>query len=85
METTVCHGGQPCPVQWLDDGEEPLLATMGACYVSLYAGNEARLYVHNQFSTWTNVAQKLIQQIEPVDVSTTHSLNFTVKPVPCLA
>jgi hypothetical protein len=29
----------------------------------------------------TNVAQMLIQQIEPVDVSTTHSLTFTVKPI----
>ncbi|KAF8497449.1 hypothetical protein F5888DRAFT_1569876, partial [Russula emetica] len=64
--TTVCHGGQPCPVQWLDDGEQPLLAAMGPCYVALYAENEARLY--------------LIQQIEPVDVSTTHSLTFTPSP-----
>jgi hypothetical protein len=29
---------------------------------------------------WTNAAQRLIQQVEPVDVSTTHSLTFTVKP-----
>jgi hypothetical protein len=49
VETTVCHGGQPCPVQWLDDGEEPLLAALGPCYVSLYAGNEACLYVYSQF------------------------------------
>jgi hypothetical protein len=48
-ETTVCHGGQSCPVQWLDDGEQPLLATLGPCYVSLYAGNEARPYVLSQF------------------------------------
>ncbi len=44
-ETTVCHGGQLCSVQWLDDGVQPLLATMGPCYVSLYAGDEARSYV----------------------------------------
>ncbi|KAH9990206.1 hypothetical protein BJV74DRAFT_443849 [Russula compacta] len=37
---TVCHGGQPCAVQWLDDGEEPLLTAMGPCYVALYTGNE---------------------------------------------
>ena len=84
METTVCHGGQPCPVQWLDDGEQPLLTTMGPCYVSLYAGNEARLYVHVHFFIWSNVAQVLIQQIEPVDVSTTHSLTFTVNHIYCI-
>ena len=84
LETTVCHGGQPCPVQWLDDGEQPLLTTMGPCHVSLYAENEVRLYVHSRFSIWANVTQILIQQIEPVDVSTTHSLTFTVKPISCL-
>ncbi|KAI9464080.1 hypothetical protein BJY52DRAFT_1165977 [Lactarius psammicola] len=57
---TVCHGGKPCLVQWLDDGQNPLLTTMGPCHVALYSGNE-----------------KLIQQIEPVDVSTSHSLTFT--------
>jgi len=35
---TVCHGGQPCSVQWLDDGQVPLLTTMGPCYVALFAG-----------------------------------------------
>ncbi|KAH9974377.1 hypothetical protein BGW80DRAFT_178610 [Lactifluus volemus] len=57
---TVCHGGEPCVVQWLDDGVKPLLADMGPCYVALFSGN-----------------QRLIQQIEPIDVSTNHSLTFT--------
>lgn len=60
---SVCHGGKPCLVQWLDDGQNPLLATMGPCHVGLFSGNE-----------------KLIQQIEPVDVSTSHSLTFTPSP-----
>ncbi|KAI9511373.1 hypothetical protein F5148DRAFT_975370, partial [Russula earlei] len=60
---TVCHGGQPCSVQWLDDGREPLLTAIGPCNVALFAGN-----------------QSLIQQIEPVDVSVTHSLTFTPSP-----
>ncbi|KAF8273585.1 hypothetical protein EI94DRAFT_1563548, partial [Lactarius quietus] len=60
---TVCHGGEPCPVEWLDDGQNPLLITMGPCYVALYSGNE-----------------ELIQQIDPVDVSTSHSLIFTPSP-----
>jgi len=62
-QQTVCHGGKSCPVEWLDDGEGPLLTTMGPCYVALFAGNE-----------------KLIQHIEPVDVSATHSLTFTPNP-----
>ncbi|KAH9169542.1 hypothetical protein EDB89DRAFT_1854416, partial [Lactarius sanguifluus] len=60
---SVCHGGKPCLVQWLDDGQNPLLATMGPCHVGLFSGNE-----------------KLIQQIEPVDVSTSLSLTFTPSP-----
>jgi hypothetical protein len=40
---TVCHGGEPCVVQWLDDGVKPLLADMGPCYVALFSGNQARL------------------------------------------
>jgi hypothetical protein len=60
---TGCHGGQPCSVQWLDDGQQPLLTTMGPCYVGLFTGK-----------------QQLLQQIEPVDVSTTHSLTFTPSP-----
>ncbi|KAH9064535.1 hypothetical protein EDB87DRAFT_1556292, partial [Lactarius vividus] len=60
---SVCHGGKPCLVQWLDDGQNPLLETMGPCRVALFSGNE-----------------KLIQQIEPVDVSTSHSLTFTPSP-----
>jgi len=60
---TVCHGGQPCLVEWLDDGQSPLLTTLGPCDVALYSGNG-----------------DLIQQIEPVDVSTSHSLSFTPSP-----
>jgi len=62
-EQTVCHGGQPCAVEWLDDGQEPLLTTMGPCYVALFTGIEM-----------------LRQQIEPIDVSATHSLSFTPNP-----
>jgi hypothetical protein len=46
---TVCHGGQSCLVQWLDDGENPLLPTMGPCYVALFSGNQARFCVCSQF------------------------------------
>ncbi|KAI0316873.1 hypothetical protein OF83DRAFT_1124377 [Amylostereum chailletii] len=59
-ESTTCHAGQSCKVQWLDNGERPLLANMGPCYVGLYRGK-----------------QQLIQQLDPVDVSSVHSLDFT--------
>ena len=39
LSTTTCNAGQSCLVQWLDNGETPLLADIGACYVGLYNGN----------------------------------------------
>ncbi|EGO01311.1 hypothetical protein SERLA73DRAFT_50720, partial [Serpula lacrymans var. lacrymans S7.3] len=58
-----CHGGQPCTVQWLDDGQQPLLNTIGECTVGLYANEEV-----------------LVQSIRPIDVSSTHSFQFTPDP-----
>ncbi|KAN0125280.1 hypothetical protein V8E53_015644 [Lactarius tabidus] len=60
---TQCYGGQPCLVEWLDDGYMPLLTTMGPCQVALYSSDE-----------------ELVQQIDPVDVSASHSLTFTPSP-----
>ncbi|EIN14577.1 hypothetical protein PUNSTDRAFT_96542, partial [Punctularia strigosozonata HHB-11173 SS5] len=54
-----CTGGQACTVTWLDDGQVPLLATIGPCTVGLYHGQE-----------------QLVQTIDPVDVSSVHSLTF---------
>ncbi|KAJ3538532.1 hypothetical protein NM688_g6507 [Phlebia brevispora] len=39
--TTTCHAGQPCSVQWLDDGSAPLLTSIGPCLVGLYNGQGA--------------------------------------------
>ncbi|KAH9936702.1 hypothetical protein B0H21DRAFT_878690 [Amylocystis lapponica] len=63
VASTTCNGGQPCTVTWLDDGSQPLLSGIGACYVGLYNGNNV-----------------LVQQIEPVDVASVHSLQFTPDP-----
>ncbi|EPQ51804.1 hypothetical protein GLOTRDRAFT_48095 [Gloeophyllum trabeum ATCC 11539] len=60
---STCHGGQPCTVTWLDNGEEPLLSSIGACTVGLYTGTD-----------------ELLQQIEPVNVGSAHSLQFTPDP-----
>jgi len=38
LESTTCHGGKPCTVQWVDDGIQPLLTSIGACTVGLYHG-----------------------------------------------
>ncbi|CCM05625.1 uncharacterized protein FIBRA_07854 [Fibroporia radiculosa] len=64
VSSTTCYGGQTCTVTWLDDGAAPLLAEIGACYVGLY-------------STDKNV---LVQQIEPVNVASVHSLEFIPDP-----
>ncbi|KII91792.1 hypothetical protein PLICRDRAFT_105118, partial [Plicaturopsis crispa FD-325 SS-3] len=36
----TCYGGQPCTVQWLDDGSQPLLTSIGMSYVGLYTGDQ---------------------------------------------
>ncbi|PFH50840.1 hypothetical protein AMATHDRAFT_144081 [Amanita thiersii Skay4041] len=56
----ACHGGQPCTVNWVDDGRAPLLSDIGVANIGLYTGQ-----------------QQLLQTIEPVDVSKTHSFTFT--------
>ncbi|KAK7683815.1 hypothetical protein QCA50_013191 [Cerrena zonata] len=58
-----CHGGQPCTVQWLDNGAVPLLSTIGPCHVGLYNGEHV-----------------LVQQIDPVNVASVHSFQFTPDP-----
>ncbi|KAF9646703.1 hypothetical protein BDM02DRAFT_3074955, partial [Thelephora ganbajun] len=60
-----CHGGQPCTIYWLGDGKAPLLDAVKICYV---------------LSTTESRRVKLIQEIDPVDVSTTPSLTFTPSP-----
>ncbi|EIM87498.1 uncharacterized protein STEHIDRAFT_96635 [Stereum hirsutum FP-91666 SS1] len=35
---TTCHAGQSCTIEWLDDGTQPLLSTVGICTVGLYYG-----------------------------------------------
>jgi hypothetical protein len=42
LPSTTCSAGKPCTVQWLDDGEQPLLTAMGACTVGLYYGEQVR-------------------------------------------
>ncbi|KAF8624693.1 hypothetical protein AX17_007024 [Amanita inopinata Kibby_2008] len=60
---STCHGEQPCTVEWLDDGNSPLLSAIGPTRVGLYTGN-----------------QQLLQSIQPVDVSKTHSFTFVPNP-----
>ncbi|TEB25485.1 hypothetical protein FA13DRAFT_1157750 [Coprinellus micaceus] len=38
-DRTVCKGGQPCTVTWLDDGRAPLLSAIGVSTVGLYTGS----------------------------------------------
>ncbi|TRM66868.1 hypothetical protein BD626DRAFT_397115 [Schizophyllum amplum] len=57
---TTCQAGQPCTVEWLDNGSSPQLAAIGVTRVGLYMGD-----------------LQLVQSIEPVDVSATHSMTFT--------
>jgi hypothetical protein len=47
-EHSKCHGGVPCLVSWLDDGQAPLVTAMGPCSVALFAGNEVRSFFSRQ-------------------------------------
>ncbi|KAG1814171.1 hypothetical protein EV424DRAFT_1414287 [Suillus variegatus] len=38
VQSTVCQAGQPCSVEWVDDGQSPLLSDIGDCTVGLYNG-----------------------------------------------
>ena len=65
-------------MQWLDDGDSPLLNTIGATFVGLYNGNGVRCFGFGAFVYSLAHHQRLVQQIEPVNVQSVHSLTFTV-------
>ncbi|KAJ7115782.1 hypothetical protein C8R44DRAFT_628800 [Mycena epipterygia] len=60
---TTCTGGTPCTIEWLDDGNHPLLNEIGVVTVGLFSGK-----------------QQLVQTIQPLDVSASHSVQFTPNP-----
>lgn len=37
---SVCHGGTPCTVEWIEDGDQPLLNAIGTSTVGLFTGNQ---------------------------------------------
>jgi len=39
---TTCHGGQLCTIEWLDDGQQPLLDSISSCSVALFMGDSVR-------------------------------------------
>ena len=80
MDGTTCIGGQSCDVEWLDNGDAPLLTTIGPCFVGLFNGQGvSRVFPGAVPLTLIVRVQQLIQQIEPVDVASVHSLTFTVR------
>ncbi|KAG2040653.1 hypothetical protein BDR03DRAFT_857355 [Suillus americanus] len=54
VQSTVCNGGQSCDVEWVDDGQSPLLSDIGECTVGLYNGEMALV----QSLTSVNVANE---------------------------
>jgi len=41
VQSTTCSAGQSCSVEWIDNGESPLLSAIGECEVGLYTGEYA--------------------------------------------
>jgi len=67
VASTVCPAGSPCPVQWNDDGNQPALATIGACEIDLCTGGVTQ--------------QTCLQNISPsLDVSQNSQVTYTVNP-----
>lgn len=40
LTSTVCSAGESCTIQWVDDGNTPLLAAMGSANIALYTGDQ---------------------------------------------
>ncbi|KAJ7481709.1 hypothetical protein FB451DRAFT_1236910 [Mycena latifolia] len=57
---STCTAGTQCTLEWLDDGNNPLLNEVGVVTVGLYTGE-----------------MQLVQSIQPLDVSSLHSVDFT--------
>lgn len=67
VASSSCTAGTPCAIAWADDGNAPLLKTIGASSVGLWVGS---------------VTQQIeLQNFNPsLDVSTTGSLSVTIDP-----
>ncbi|KAF8558619.1 hypothetical protein OG21DRAFT_1079703 [Imleria badia] len=63
VAATTCTAGQSCQVSWVDDGQSPLLSSIGQCTVDLY---------------YTGGYQ-FAQSLQSVDVSASSSFSFTVR------
>ncbi|KAJ6618671.1 hypothetical protein B0H10DRAFT_2028556, partial [Mycena sp. CBHHK59/15] len=37
---SICTGGSPCTIEWLDDGDSPLLDAVHVVTAGLYTGNQ---------------------------------------------
>jgi len=65
--STVGKGGEPFRLSWMDDGEEPTLATIGPVRIDLCVG--------------TGEKNVVVQEVAPaVDLSKQSNLTFTVDP-----
>jgi hypothetical protein len=51
VASTVCHGGQSCDVAWVDDGQSPLLSSIGECTVGLYNGEMVKKLIDSYSAT----------------------------------
>ncbi|KAF9515989.1 hypothetical protein BS47DRAFT_1327699 [Hydnum rufescens UP504] len=63
--STVCSAGVPCNVRWNDDGQAPVLATIGACSVGLYVGSQQQQTFLQDISDNTLVANQSFVQWTP--------------------
>lgn len=77
---STCTAGSPCTIEWLDDGNSPLLNKVGVVTAGLYHGNQVNFHRGLADGTFT-LPQQLVQTIQPLDVAAIHSIQFTVRRV----
>ncbi|CUA68654.1 hypothetical protein RSOLAG22IIIB_08029 [Rhizoctonia solani] len=63
---TVCKAGEPCIINWQDDGKAPNLATFGDCTVGVFTGNSQQ--------------QTLVQNLAVTNAQTAQSVQFVPDP-----
>ncbi|CAE6473317.1 hypothetical protein ACGC1H_006351 [Rhizoctonia solani] len=63
---TVCNAGQPCMINWQDDGKAPNLAEFGDCTVGVFTGNSQQ--------------QTLVQNLAVTNAQTAQTVQFVPDP-----
>ncbi|CAL1709696.1 unnamed protein product [Somion occarium] len=77
LKDSECFGGQPCTVQWVDNGVIPLLSNIGPCYVGLYNGDQVLVQQIEPVDIAITLSLSFIPNQQAGPDSNTYYINFT--------